>query len=1195
MNIGRSVEDYRSSPHFRKILKWLLIVFVVFTITGFFILPPVIKSVLLSKLSEKLQRPVTIQKLKINPFMLSVDIKGFEIKDRNSPETFVSFDEIYLNLQTMSIFKQGVILSEVRISKPYFHIVRNEDLTYNFSDLAKTGEDQPPTRSEPLKYSLNNIQITAGKIEFNDLSKHARHTVSDINTVIPFVSNLPYYVDAYVTPSFEAKLNDRQISLKGETKPFADTRETIFDVQIKDLDIPYYLGYIPLKMDYKINSAYLDVNSLISYLQLKDRPPVISIKGNIMFKKIDITDSEKNPLVKIPALDIAFTDADLLMKKIHLTKVILDTPEVYVVRDRSGRINLQTFIPEQQEKKSTSKDEDSPPLVIEADEMGISQGKISFSDLSDNNNFKTVLEKIDMKVKNFSNIKDRASAVQLSLHTESQEGLTLTGEFTIDPLMSTGGIGLSQIQMKKYSPYYRDKILFDIEDAMLGLNTQYAFKKIDQTTEIKLSGLSASLGSLKLRKRGEDYDFLSVPVIDVKDTDIDLTNREITVGDVATDKGILNIRRLNDGVLNVQALVPPAPLADKQLPPADKKEENPFLFTLKNIQATNYTINFEDHVPSEPVKITAAQIKIKGENLSTEKNTKGKVSLSLKLNKTGAVSAGGTLGIKPLFANIALNLKDVEVSPFQPYFTDKIKIIVTGGGVMTKGNFSISDAGEKGLKAAFKGDVSLTNFATVDKLNSDDFLKWQSLYISGIDAGYNPLNVNIKEIALTDFYSRLIVNEDGTLNVQGVVHDDKPVVEEGVKTSPPEEKNPESVKETKPLSVKIEKLTLQGGTVNFTDKHIKPSYAANLLEIGGRVTGLSSEETTTADVDLRGKLENYAPLEITGKINPLKEDLLIDLKADFNDMDLSPLTPYSGRYIGYTIEKGKLSFNLKYLIVKKKLDSQNSLFLDQFTLGDTVESPDATKLPVRLAIALLKDRQGKINLDIPVTGEIDDPKFSIFSIVIKILLNLLVKAATSPFALLGAIFGGGEELAFMEFDYGTHVITQDGAKKLDTIIKMLNDRPSLKLEIEGFVDPEKDREGLIQYIFHKKLKAQKLKDIVKRGQSVATVDEINIAPEEYSRYLKMAYSEEKFPKPRNFIGMAKDLPDTEMVKLMLTHIEIKDDDLRQLASQRSLNVKDYILRSQKVEQERIFLIQPKSLKPEQKEKVKDSRVDFKLE
>jgi hypothetical protein len=280
-----------------------------------------------------------------------------------------------------------------------------------------------------------------------------------------------------------------------------------------------------------------------------------------------------------------------------------------------------------------------------------------------------------------------------------------------------------------------------------------------------------------------------------------------------------------------------------------------------------------------------------------------------------------------------------------------------------------------------------------------------------------------------------------------------------------------------PTPVAIETVSFQGGRINFTDHFIKPSYSANLLEVGGRVSGLSSEETRMAEVDLRGTLENYAPLEITGKINPLRNDLFVDLKIDFKDMDLSSLTPYSGRYAGYTIEKGKLSLSLKYLIVNRKLDASNNVFLDQFTFGDAVESPDATKLPVRLAIALLKNRKGEIALDLPLSGSLDDPQFSLGRVIVKIIVNLLAKAATSPFALLGAVFGGGEELTYLEFNYGTETPDGPGEAKLMTLVKALHERPSLRLEIAGHVDKEKDREALRQALFDRKVRSQKLKDI----------------------------------------------------------------------------------------------------------------------
>ena len=299
----------------------------------------------------------------------------------------------------------------------------------------------------------------------------------------------------------------------------------------------------------------------------------------------------------------------------------------------------------------------------------------------------------------------------------------------------------------------------------------------------------------------------------------------------------------------------------------------------------------------------------------------------------------------------------MEIAPFQPYFTDRVKIIITQGDISLNGNVSAGYSKDGSLKASYKGEASIRNFASLDKANAEDFLKWNSLYFGGINTTSNPLYVNISQVALTDFYSRIIINKDGSINLQGVMQEKSGGEGQAAAAQPVAEpqKTPEVVQQ-KPVAaspkppamnapqqtgklIQIDTVTLQGGTINFSDRHIEPNYSSSFLEIGGKVSGLSSEEDKFADVDLRGKLENSAPLEITGKINPLRDDLYVDLKIDFKNMDLSPLTPYSGKYLGYTIQKGELSLNLQYLIVKKKLDSQNNIFLDQFTLGDTVESP----------------------------------------------------------------------------------------------------------------------------------------------------------------------------------------------------------------------------------------------------------------
>jgi hypothetical protein len=229
-----------------------------------------------------------------------------------------------------------------------------------------------------------------------------------------------------------------------------------------------------------------------------------------------------------------------------------------------------------------------------------------------------------------------------------------------------------------------------------------------------------------------------------------------------------------------------------------------------------------------------------------------------------------------------------------------------------------------------------------------------------------------------------------------------------------------------------------------------------------------------------------------------------------------------------------------------------------------------------------------------VTGSLNDPKFSVFKIILQVLTNLLAKAATSPFALLGALAGGGEQLEYAEFEYGSAEVKGETLNKLKTMIEVLQDRPEIRLEVEGHADMEKDREALKTLFFQRKPKTQKLKETAKKGQPAVPVDEIKIETSEYARYLKKAYKEEKFPKPKNFIGLNKNIPDPEMEKLLFTHTQVNEGDLRDLATQRSRKVKDFLVREGKIEPERIFLVEPKSLAPEKKGNLKDSRVVFRI-
>lgn len=651
---------------------------------------------------------------------------------------------------------------------------------------------------------------------------------------------------------------------------------------------------------------------------------------------------------------------------------------------------------------------------------------------------------------------------------------------------------------------------------------------------------------------------------------------------------------------------PPARTPAKGPAPA---AEPGYTVNVERIAIKGWTARVEDQGLARPVVTTVDPVALTFTGFSTAPGSAGTLDFKAGVNKTGQLSVKGGLGIAPLHADLALDIQALDLLPTQPYFTDQINLLITRAALSTKGAVKLDQDDKGALKGGFKGDLTVGNLATIDKISSNDFLKWKSLYFGGIDAKIEPLAVSIDQIALSDFFARIIIDPSGHINLQDIARnhpdEEKSLTEvapaatkpEGAKveskiaaTSPPAAAAavPAPAKPMPPINIR--KITLQGGQVKFSDNFIKPNYSADLMQLGGFVTGLSSKADTVATTELRGQV-NGAPLNIAGRLNPLKGDLFLDIKADVKGMELAQFTPYSAKYVGYGIDKGKLSFEVAYNVDKRQLTAQNRLVLDQLTFGEKIDSPTATKLPVQLAVALLRDRNGVIDINLPIGGSLDDPQFSVGGIIVKVIINVITKAITAPFALLGSLFGGGEELSWLDFDAGRYAVPAGADGKLTTLAKALNDRPALKLEIAGRVDAETDKEGLRRASIERKVKALKLKDGVAKGES-SDLDAVTVTPEEYPALLKRVYKDEKFPKPRNLVGLQKDLPVEEMEKLMLANAEAGESELAALANQRAQTIKDWLVKNGQVPPERIFIVTTKSDKTP--EKATGSRADFSL-
>ena len=507
------------------------------------------------------------------------------------------------------------------------------------------------------------------------------------------------------------------------------------------------------------------------------------------------------------------------------------------------------------------------------------------------------------------------------------------------------------------------------------------------------------------------------------------------------------------------------------------------------------------------------------------------------------------------------------------------------------------------LGGSFKGNAGVRAFHSIDTIDEEDLLKWESLQFDEIQGNLEPFNLSIHQIALNDVYSRIVVWKDGTLNLQNLIKEKESPAQAALPLGTAVTETPKAVaQKTAPSTpiaptqrqISVGGITIQNGTISFTDNHLPQAFNSTFYNLGGRVSGLSSEDSKFADVDLRGNLENQSPMQITGRINPLRDDLFVDLKVSFRDIDLSPITPYSSTYLGYTVDKGKLFLDLKYLIEKKQLNSENKIFIDQFTFGKKVESDKATNLPVRLAVALLKDRKGEIHLDLPVTGRTDDPKFNIWGLIGQVLKNLLVKAATSPFALLSSMMGSGQDFSVIQFAAGSSNLSAEEEQKLGLLAKALADRPGLKVEIKGFVDKEKDLEGYRQELLNRKLRNEKFLFLVKEQQTKKgdSAETVQVLADEYSKFLKAVYKKEKFSKPRNILGLVKDLPDNEMKKLIITNTAVGESELQSLARERAISVMNYLITKGGLPPERLFQKNDDIYKAPEKDTISRYRVEF---
>ena len=670
--------------HRKTLLIWAAALLTVFTLIGFFVVPPILKSVLVTQLTAALHREVAIREVRFNPFALSATVRGLVVKEPKSPDTFASFEELYVNLEASSLFRWAAVVREVRLTKPFVRLVRHPDESYNFSDLLPGPQPKPTTPPKPVRFSVNNIQVIDGGADIKDETVQKAHTVRELTIGIPFVSDIPADVQTFVQPGLSVQVNGTRYVIEGKVKPFADSQETTLDVNISDLNLPYYLAYVPKDlMSFAMPSGRLDAKLVIAFVRQGKASQTLVVKGDVGLREVAIDDKQGEPVVRIPKFDLGLASVEPLVRKMHLSRIALESPELTVRREKTGITNIEALLPKPKPAPIQTSPKAAPApaeaLALDVDEISIAGAKVFFSDLLPRAPFKTTLAPIDVKVQQFSTRKDTKGTYSLAFATEAEERVALEGGMSLAPVAVDGKVDITAVSLKKYAPYYSDMVLFNIEAGKLDLSTRYRYAPGEKEPDITVSEAALSVTGLRLKRQDEKEDFVRVPFFTVQDTAIDVTRRQVTVGGVSTRKGFVSAKRLANGKVDLQQLTVQPPAGQGGAATTPGAEQKPWVVTVKRATIDQYTVKVEDRAAAEPITLTAEKIQVAADNITTAKNTIGKLSLSLLLDRSASVKVNTAVGLDPLRADGKAEVAGVVLKQYAPYYRNLVAFDIQDG------------------------------------------------------------------------------------------------------------------------------------------------------------------------------------------------------------------------------------------------------------------------------------------------------------------------------------------------------------------------------------------------------------------------------------------------------------------------------------------------------------------------------------
>jgi hypothetical protein len=732
-----------------------------------------------------------------------------------------------------------------------------------------------------------------------------------------------------------------------------------------------------------------------------------------------------------------------------------------------------------------------------------------------------------------------------SVEVEAADGgkLQWTGEISIPQGQSSGRLSLSDLNLHKLWVYAKPWLAFEIKDGRLDIEANYQLGWND-VLSYSVSKGQVGLADLDIAPKAAAQlvdTALSLKALAIDNITVDSVAHQVTIDSVTLDT-VAVAGWMEESRISLQELFAVNLPADTQTKD-DSEAGEPWTVALNKAQLRNSSVRWRSEF-TDPQVQEIQPLEASLENLNWPLAGDTLMSLSLAINQQAKIAVNGTLALDPGTGSIDYSLQGLPLTWFNPNLPEALKATITGGNVDLKGQVALAEYAPTTITMEGKirefsarrdgAEVQLTGF---DLVRIDDL---------AVDMTEHTLT--LKQLTIDSYTGRVHIQEDGSINASKVWQAE--VGEEAQQIA-------DDLTKDKPWTFSLPTIQISNSSIDFMDQSLPIQFRTVIGDLQGEVLNLSSDPATAATVKLIGSVDGYAPVTLAGDVIPMADPTNLDLTLVFDGIDMALLSPYSGTYAGYVIDRGLLDLKLHYALKDNQLQGDNAIRVEKLKLGEKISSDKAVDLPLELALAILTDSNGVIDMAVPVSGDVNNPGFDLSGVISDAILNLLTKAITAPFSLLANLVSSEEDLQRVTFSSGSTKLSERSREKLNELTEALNQRPKLSLAITGRLNMKTDRERLQRNKLKAVLLERRLSD-----------DEIKAKSTEWEESIAALYAD----------LTAQDegtIPVTprEQYERVEASVTISDEQMLTLASERAVAVKLYLVSEAGLAPERAVVAQ----------------------